>query len=273
MCRDAGIALNVPLCVFDLVLSLGVDLWFKAIPRLEGLYSKDPGPAIVISSLRPAGRQAYTGGHELGHHAYGHGTCIDEMIDEGRSDECEEEFLAECFAGFLLMTKAAVLRGFSDRGWAPATATPHQVYTVASWLGVGYEALVTHMQCNLRQLDRRRGDALLKTSPKKIKTALLGANCPEHLGVADDHWQDRAIDIQVGDWVLAVTGAVAEKPCVTLVRDDQFGSVLRAMAPGLGRIVDERSGWSSFVRVSRKEYAGRGRFRHEPEEDDDAVHS
>jgi hypothetical protein len=47
------------------------------------------------------------------------------------------------------MTKAAVVRGFADRGWQAATATPQQVYTVAGWLGVGYEALVTHMQASL----------------------------------------------------------------------------------------------------------------------------
>jgi Zn-dependent peptidase ImmA (M78 family) len=272
MRRDAGIALNVPLCVFDLALALGVDVWFKAIPRLEGMYSKVPGPAIVVSSLRPAGRQAYTGGHEMGHHAYGHGTCIDEMIEESKPDDSEEEFLADCFAGFLLMTKAAVLRAFSDRGWEPATATPQQVYIAATWLGVGYEARVMHMQANLGLLDRRRADVLRKTSPKNIKTALLGADCCQHLVVADDRWQDRAIDIQVGDWVLAVPGAEAEKPCVALVRNELFGTVLRATAPGLGRIVHEKSGWSSFVRVSRKEYAGRGRFRHEQEEDDDAAH-
>jgi Zn-dependent peptidase ImmA (M78 family) len=272
MRRDSGIALDVPLCVFDLALSLGVDVWFKAIPRMEGMYCKDPGPVIVVSSLRPAGRQAYTGAHELGHHAYGHGTCIDEIIEGCKADDREEEFLADCFAGFLLMTKAAVLRAFSDRGWEPSTATPEQVYIAATWLGVGYEALVTHMQASLRLLDRRRADALRKVSPKSTKTALLGAHYPEHLVVADDCWRDRAIDIQVGDRVLAVPGAVAETPCVAHVRNELFGTVLRAAAPGLGRIVHEGSGWSSFVRVSRKEYTGRGRFRHEPEEDDDAAH-
>lgn len=269
--REAGIALNVPLCVFDLAVNMGIDVWFKAIPRMEGMYSKDPGPAIVVSSLRPAGRQAYTGGHELGHHVYGHGTRIDELLEGGEQDDSEEEFLADCFSGFLLMTKAAVVRGFSDRDWQPPSATPQQVYTVACWLGVGYDALVTHMQASLGLLDRQRADALRKTSPKKIKTGLLGADCTEHLVVADDRWRDKAIDIQVGDWMLAPSGVVAEKPCIAAVGGELFGTVLRGTAPGLGRIVHHGTGWSSFVRVTRKEYAGRGRFRHEPEEDDDAV--
>jgi Zn-dependent peptidase ImmA (M78 family) len=271
--RKAGIALDVPVCVFDLITDLGVDLWFKAIPGMEGMYCKDPGPAIIVSSLRPPGRQAYTGGHELGHHAYGHGTRIDELLEEGEQDDSEEEFLADCFSCFLLMTKAAVERGFSDHGWRPATATPLQVYTVANWLGVGYEALVTHMQVSLGLLERRRADILRKTSPKKIKADLLRTNCPENLVVADDCWQERAIDIQVGDWVLATPGVVAEKACIAVVRNELFGTVLRGTAPGLGRITHRESGWSSFVRVSRKEYAGRGRFRHLEEiaDEDDAI--
>ena len=98
--RDAGYGFNVPLCVYDLAESMGVDVWFKAIPRMEGMYVKSPGPTVVISSLRPPGRQAYTGGHELGHHVYGHGSRIDEITDGMRPEDVEEEFLAECFGGF-----------------------------------------------------------------------------------------------------------------------------------------------------------------------------
>jgi hypothetical protein len=35
-----------------------VDVWFKAISGMEGMYSKDPGPAIAVLSLQPAGGQA-----------------------------------------------------------------------------------------------------------------------------------------------------------------------------------------------------------------------
>jgi hypothetical protein len=250
---------------------MGLDVWFKAIPRLEGMYVKDPGPVIVVSSLRPAGRQAYTCCHELGHHAYGHGTCIDELLEAGQPAYTEEEFLADCFAGFLLMTKAAVVRGFAERDWKPAAATPQQVYAVATWLGVGYETLITHMQANLSLLDRRRADALRKTTPQKIKTELLGTDCTEHLVVADDRWQDKAIDVQVGDWILTASGSVAEKRCVAFARDELFGSVFRGTAPGMGRIVQPESGWSAFVRVSQRGFTGRARFRHE--EDDDAADS
>jgi hypothetical protein len=237
---------------------------------MEGMYCKDTGPSIVVSSLRPAGRQAYTGGHELGHHAFGHGTRIDELLgDGGRGSDEEEEFLADCFAGFLLMPKAAVVRGFAGRGWDPATATPEQVFTVAGWLGVGYDALITHMQASVRLLDRRRATALRKDTPKKIKSGLLDLDCTEELLVADRHWEGRAIDIQVGDAILAMPGVTIEHPGLAATPGNLFNAVLRGTVPGQGRIYDPATGWAAFVRVSRRGYVGRARFRHLEEADDD----
>jgi hypothetical protein len=268
--RDAGLGLDIPLCVYDLAEWMGVDVWFKAIPRLEGMYVKTPGPTMVVSSLRPPGRQVYTGGHELGHHVYSHGSQIDEVQD-GERQEDSEEFLAECFSGFLLMPRPAVLRGFEIRSSSPGAATADQVYEVATWLGVGYDALVTHMWLNLGLLERHRAAAFRKTAPKTIKSGLLGADCPQFLVVAGESWLDRAIDIQVGDAILCPTGVVQEGDCVAKDTTCLFGTVLWGRTPGRGRLLNPQTGWASFVRVSRQGYAGRARFRHEPEEDDDAV--
>jgi hypothetical protein len=146
---------------------------------------------------------------------------------------------------------------------------------VATWLGVGYSALVTHRQASLGLLERRRADSLGKTDPKKIKTGLLGKDFPEHLVVADDHWQDSAIDIQVGDVILCPPSVVCEGGCVAPDKSFMFGAVLRGTKPGRGRVLNLQSGWASFVRVSRQGFAGRARFRHLEEtedEDDPAVH-
>jgi hypothetical protein len=79
--RKMGISLEAPVCVFDLANEMGIEVRFVDVPSLEGIYSKWPEPVIIVSSLRPPGRQASTGGHELGHHEYGHGFCIDELRD------------------------------------------------------------------------------------------------------------------------------------------------------------------------------------------------
>lgn len=265
---DVDVPSNVPVCVFDLAVKRGVDVWFKALPSMEGMYSRSPTPAMVVSSLRPAGRQVYTGSHELGHHEYGHGLRVDEYTEGGRRDDSDEEFLADCFAGFLLMPKAAVVRGFRRRGWTPATATPDQVFTVAGWLGVGYDTLITHMQASLGLLDRSRAAMLRKDTPKRIKSRLLGSECTEELIVADEHWEGRAIDIQVGDAILATPGIVVEHAGVAVAGKVLFSTILRGTAPGLGRIHDPATGWAGFVRVCRRGYVGRARFRHFEETED-----
>jgi hypothetical protein len=266
---EAGVPTHLPVCVFDLATERGIDVWFKALPSMEGMYCRKPTPAMVVSSLRPAGRQVYTGGHELGHHEYGHGFHVDQLIEDGRRDDCDEEFLADCFAGFLLMPKAAVVRGFARRGWTPASPTAEQVFTVAGWLGVCYDALLTHMEASLGLLDRLRAAALRRETPRKIKTRLLDTDCTGELIVADEHWEGRAIDIQVGDAVLATANVVVEHAGVAASQQTLFGTVLRGTAPGLGRVCDPATGWSSFVRVSRRGYVGRARFRHLEEVDDE----
>jgi len=153
----------------------------------------------------------------------------------------------------------------------PATATPDQVLTIAAWLGAGYESLITHMQASLGLLGRGQATTLRKETPKKIKSRVLGRECTEELVIAEGHWEGRAIDIQVGDAVLSTPGIVVEHPGVAVAERSLFGTVLRGAAPGLGRIQDPMTGWASFVRVCRRGYVGRARFRHleETEDEDD----
>jgi hypothetical protein len=267
--RDWKISPDEPVCPYDLADSMGVEVRFMDLPSLEGIYSNRPEPVIIVSSLRPPGRQAYTCGHELGHHVFEHGFRIDELIDgAARARVEDEEFLADCFAGFLLMPKSAVIAGFSCRGWTPESCGPAQLYTVAGWLGVGYGTLITHLCVTLGLLSHERARSLLRSSPKDIKAQLLGSVCSEGLVVVDYAWSRRAIDLQVGDLVMAMTGVVTDKPCV-VVESDKRGSLLQAKAPGLGRICHPDSGWSAFVRVSRRGYVGRGIFRHEEEVEDE----
>jgi hypothetical protein len=252
--------------VYDLAEQLGVEVWFDALPSLEGMYSKTPRPVIVLSSLRPPGRKTYTGGHELGHHVFGHGFRIDQYLADGPLGQYEDdEFLVDCFSGFLLMSKAAVERAFSERQWNPTTATPAQFYTVAGWLGVGYETLLFHMRANLGLLTSARERSLGRVAPKTIRADLLGTECPEHLVVADTAWADRAIDIQAGDYVLCPRGTVVEGSCAAVTGGTLTDTVARGISPGLGRLVHPGVGWASFIRVSRQGFTGRARFRHEPE--------
>jgi Zn-dependent peptidase ImmA (M78 family) len=82
----AGYPLRDPVCVYALAERLGIEVRFLDIPSMEGIYRGPKHPTIILSSLRPPGRQAYNCAHELGHHDLGHGAQFDELIDE-RSQE------------------------------------------------------------------------------------------------------------------------------------------------------------------------------------------
>jgi Zn-dependent peptidase ImmA (M78 family) len=263
---EMGVKPHAPAPVFDIIERLGIKLSFMPIPSLEGVYQGPPNPVILVSSDRPPGRQAYTGAHELGHHVYGHGVAVGVASDDAGQEPPEsigpEEYLADRFAGFFLMPKTAVKHGFRARGWEPRDCTPLQVYTVASWLGVGYSALVHHMRGSLRMLTYPQSVRLLKATPKSIRAAILGKEVQENLFVVGEKWTDRAVDVQVGDLILLPSGTHHEAANLQVVEETEAAVLLIATAPGIGRVHRPESEWAAFVRVSRRNYVGLGPYRH-----------
>ncbi|MFA6312597.1 MAG: ImmA/IrrE family metallo-endopeptidase [Sterolibacterium sp.] len=261
--KRCGIDLWEATCVYDLAGRLGVDVRFIDIPSMEGAYCLAAHPTIIVSSLRPIGRQAYTAAHELGHHVFGHGDQYDELVDTRRNDAYSDpnEFTAECFAGVLLMPKMAIDRGFACRGLSPQTCKPEEAYVVAAWLGVGYTTLISHMQRTLLTLSQKRADDLLRYSPSSLRANLLGQECNEHLVVADNQWSGRAIDVQQSDAILLPPNITLEANCATIDEQTDTKTVVRATQPGIGRVHEPRSGWAAFIRVTRKNYVGRGKYR------------
>src|SRR6266571_6115153 len=162
------------------------------------------------------------------------------------------------------MPRAAVARAFTDRGFSLREPTEDQVFIVAGYLGAGYSSLITHMEVTLRQLSTPTARSLAANTPKQIRAKLLAAhglhaaNGPlGDLLVADERWLARPIDVQVGDHVLVPPGSVFEGASALLV-----GRLLAARTPGIGRLVNEALAWSSFVRVSRRNYVGLATYRH-----------
>jgi hypothetical protein len=165
------------------------------------------------------------------------------------------------------MPKVAVSHGFNLRGWDPSASTPTEIYAIASWLGVGYVTLITHMDAALNMLPSDHARKLLKDRNKMpaLRKRLIGRECPGNLIVADTQWSGRAIDAQVSDLILLAKGAGLEGACATIIEDSNRGTLLRAIAPGIGRCMHSDSGWSAYLRVSRKDYVGRAKYRFEEE--------
>lgn len=274
--QSVGFQLWDALCVYDLAEKLGVEVRFVDIPSMEEMYWKNSIPVILVSAHRPPGRQAFNCAHGLGHHVFNHGTRIDELLTKPLTQRRldPDEFLADCFAGFLLMTKIGVSRAFAVRGWNTKSCTALEAYTIAGWFGVGYRTLIQHMGYTLNLMSSSRVYELLRIHPKQIRSGLIGKHVAENVIVVDSHWTGRSIDIQVGDFLLLSNSVAFEGNCVRCTEECQRGMLFQGVSPGVGRVYCQQSDWSAFVRVSRRGYVGRSIFRHleDPDDDQDSPH-
>ena len=257
-----GYGLDHAVCVYDLAEKLGIEVRFLDLPSMEGMYTSASDPTIIISSLRPPVRRTFTCAHELGHHNRGDGVQIDEFVEQwNRPGFDPKEFAADCFAGALLMPKMAASKAFVVRGWSMERCTPGQVYMVSGYFGVGYTTLVHHLRSALQVLPDSRARALLKVSPRKAQSMLLGWHTPDIVKVVDAHWTGRAVDMEVGDLLFVRCGVQAECASLELSSELEGGRLFKAVIPGIGRL-EAGIHWSAFVRVSRRNYVGRALYRH-----------
>jgi Zn-dependent peptidase ImmA (M78 family) len=238
---------------------------------MEGMYYKEEKPLIFISALRPFPRRNFTCAHELGHHIFGHGLRVDELIEDSQKAKAFNpyEFLVNSFAGFLLMPALGVRKAFVDRGWNVACATPLQIFTIACYFGVGYETLIKHMTYALKMLDRTQASSLLKVKPKTIRQQILGYPSSEPLIIADEHWSIPTIDAEVGSQLLLPSTAEAANQTITFQEDRPNGRLFRANRPGIVRVYCRDTKWAVFVRVSRHKFVGLSQYRHLEEPEDE----
>lgn len=259
--RQVGRRLDEPVCPFDIAEQLGIRVQFEPLPSMEGMYSPD-GPTIVIGSLRPRGRRAFTCAHELGHHVFGHGLRVDEVVPDGatRQRRDDAEYSADRFASAFLMPKIAVERAFAMRGWDPARPEPSQVYVVAGVLGVGYSTLIGYLEHVLRLLRRSDAERLRRRALPKIREEILGFRPPHDILVVDDLWLGRDADVELGDLVALPAGVeLNHDRCFSLTTANGF-SLASATAPGVATA--SVGSWSIACRVARRAYRGRNAYRH-----------
>lgn len=262
-----GYKLEQPLCIFDLIEKHQIETRFAPIRSLEGMYSRE-GQAIILSSLRPAGRQRFTAAHELGHHIFEHGTRADELADCADTTSPDER-LANLFAGYLLMPRVAVSHAFHVRGLSPQSALPRHFYQIAGLFGVGYETLVKHMEMSLDLLTPERSTHLQRTTPAKIRSEISGETGIHDLFLADRHWLGRPIDLRVGDAVLVSNDCLIDLPRLSIKDLPEGRRLYIAEQPGIVRLTDAGNDWAAFIRICRRDYEGRSLYRHQEAADDD----
>jgi len=222
-----------PICIYDFAEELEIEVRFADISSLEGMYSNAPRPAIIIGSERPAGRRVYTCAHEVGHHHFGHGTRVDEIRSDGAAAAPfdPEAFIAQSFAGFLLMPKLAVCNAFAVRAWKPAQTTMEQVYRISNFFGVRYSGLIHHMANSLGILSGSTAEQLLKIKLKDIRGEFV-SDPKRQLVLVDTFWKGRPIDLEVGDLLVAPADTMCEGRCLIHVERNAKGELFEACQPG-----------------------------------------
>jgi hypothetical protein len=261
--KNAQVPLQSPFNIFDHIENIGIPLWFNDIPSLEGMYCSHPRN-ILIGAHRPIGRKRYTAAHEYAHDIYGHGTRVDEYVEDEQDDNLpDEEFMANCFAGFLLMPKLAVQHGFASSGWRFEDFIPWQYYTVSLSLGVTYTALISQMRYSLNMLPSRDLNQLIRTKPKAIKLDLLGdlADIGGEVMIIQDTSESVAkIDVEMGD-VIFINRDLSEVPVeLCAIGENSHGFAYRVQNPGIAMIEGNSS--TICLRSSPRYFFGRSKYRH-----------
>lgn len=250
--------------------ALGCEVRFMALPSLEGLYFPTPKPVIVLGSERPAGRRAYTCSHEIGHDEFKHGARIDEFVNDSTPETDDpDEFLSNMFAAFLLMPKSIIRKALKERQIQPQRIEPMQIFRMASHLNVGYGTLINHMTWTLNLLGRQQCKNLLRTQPKELK-AQFGGSPQGEVIIVDRLWQDRAIDLEVGDILVLHGNAILDETSLLSSAGTIDGQrTYRAVSRGYARAFDERGDWAINIRIASKHYEGLSRFRFYPDPEEE----
>lgn len=266
----AKLGQHSPICIYGMCEALGITVRFNQI-NMEGMYQRGTPPRIHLSALRPLVRRVYSCAHELGHHVFGHGSSIDELREDAAESHLDDpkEFLAEVFAGFVLMPTIGLRRAFSIRGWSPETVTATQVYLIACDFGVGYGTLLTHLSAGISMMPRRRATALQRVKPSAIRLELLGELAPHDLIVADLRRPSPTIDAEVNTLLLLPPGVETTGDALVYDRDLTSGRLFRAVRPGIIQARSTANGWAAFIRVARKAYVGLAQYRHLEDDPDE----
>lgn len=260
------VSLEESLSAIDAAERLGIEVRLADFPSMEGMYIAGKSPKIILTAMRPQGRRNFTCAHELGHHNFNHGEQFDDILKTNKSGTNDlKEFVADCFAAYFLMPKATIESGIARRGFALKSLNAFEAYALASWLGVGYKTLISHLLHGTAMISRHKADELYKFQPRDIRQQILGEAVSSQLHLVDNNWIGRAIDCEVGDYLLFDTDTVVEGEHLRNVKMKGGNTILQAVKPGISRVSNASESWGSFVRISSSGFVGRSCYRFENE--------
>jgi Zn-dependent peptidase ImmA (M78 family) len=268
--QNANIPLNEPLSIYDLCSAMGIEVQFVNI-SMEGNYIPGQKPRFLISALRPAVRRAFTCAHELGHHVFGHGFMLDELVEHRESqNKPPEEFIADCFASSLLMPAQGIRKALAQRNWKAVELTPEQIYTIACDFGVGYETLVTHLSAGMKLIDFGQSQELKKSKLPTIRQSFVGRlEIPRRLIVTDQQSLSSIIECEVGDHVLVDAAVSPQNDSLHTLPPIDGKQLFVAARRGVTSLRTADGKTFQQVRIMAHQFVGLNRYLYLPDPDED----
>lgn len=255
-----------PVDPYRVAALLGIKVVFLGA-SMEGFYFKGPSPRILLSAARPLPRRAFTCAHEIGHHVFGHGSTIDVLQEDERSEsDIPEEVLANAFASFLLMPTVGLRGAFASRRWKISAPTPQQLYAIACQFGVGYRTLLNHLVYSLREISEFTRETLAKSTPQKLRLELVG---PEYDGmlVLDHLNEATTLDAEKESAIVMPSTAAVVGNAIMAVTSVNNLTIYRAVRRGTVSVTGLAT--NCEIRVMPQKYEGNAtnRFLEDPDED------
>ena len=258
-----GLDAHSPICPYTLSEAMGLDLRFVKIASFEGMYVSNQN-LILISSDRPEGRKRFTCAHEIAHHVLGHGTVIDEVLENGSNKKEEQE--ADFFASMLLMPSSAIKKALISYRIKPENITSIDAYILSKYFGVSYQAFIFHIYGNLKIIDFTDYKALKSVKLNDIRSQMVGFSTSNQIFSIGEWWIDKAVEMEVGDFIISDVIFEIDGPQTLILEEERFNKyVYKAVAPGISAI--RNKGWSSFVKVSRFKFQGFYQYKYDEDEE------
>ena len=273
--RALGIPRESPANAFDVCHAVGMELRFMDLPSLEGMFSQDPHPIVILPSFehRPKGRVLFSCGHEVGHYQLGHKPTVDKVLASSNkpSSKPDDEIQADAFASSLLMTRQAINSCFSNMQLDVKTAEEFGFYSVSRQLGVGYTTLLMHCRYGLEMISASQFGQLRKIAPKTIRAQFLDErSINSDIVFVDDSWPNVPVELEVGDFVFLPPGTPLGEAAFSLIREiSSDENWMRFQAISQGQLGFDMNGKSISIRIASKNYCGLFKFRYLEDPDEE----
>ncbi|MBQ1052899.1 ImmA/IrrE family metallo-endopeptidase [Micromonospora sp. C51] len=214
MHRDLGIDRTGYVDVFAALRAAGVDCLTRPMPKLFGFYfgPDDSGPAVLLNASLDEIGLRHTAAHELGHHAFDHGSRADADLDiaglHPRRMWTAVEMQAESFAAWFLMPPPAVDAALRRIG-IEQVQQPEEAYEVARWLGTSYAGTVRHLG-RLKKIHARAAASWPRVPPQRLRARLHRPTLEKpasHLFLVRPPARGAVLHVAAGDLLLLPPGA------------------------------------------------------------------